>query len=137
MSRMIDRLTREGLVRREACEDDGRGAEVALTPTGRGVLRAARASHLAGVRAEFLDRFDDDELARLAGIWERLTPRATPEAPRGRRRKGLPTTPPVAPRPVARPSDPGDRRGRVARPTGVDDTLSGPPRGGLRRVETG
>ena len=74
MSRMIDRLTREGLVRREACEDDGRGAEVALTPTVRGVLRAARASHLAGVRAEFLDRFDDDELARLAGMWERITP---------------------------------------------------------------
>lgn len=74
MSRMIDRLTREGLVRREACEDDGRGAEVALTPTGRGVLRAARASHLAGVRAEFLDRFDDDELARLAAMWERVTP---------------------------------------------------------------
>ena len=62
MSRMIDRLTREGLVRREACEDDGRGAEVALTPAGRDVLRAARASHLAGVREEFLDRFDDDEL---------------------------------------------------------------------------
>ena len=74
VSRMIDRLTREGLVRREACEEDGRGAEVTLTPTGRGVLRAARATHLAGVRAEFLDRFDVDELERLAGMWERITP---------------------------------------------------------------
>lgn len=74
MSRMIDRLEREGLVRREPCEDDGRGAEVAFTPSGRGRLRAARASHLAGVRAEFLERFDDAELAQLAAMWERITP---------------------------------------------------------------
>jgi DNA-binding MarR family transcriptional regulator len=74
MSRMIDRLEREGLVRREPCEDDGRGAEVALTPSGRGRLRAARASHLAGVRAEFLERLDDDELALLGEMWGRITP---------------------------------------------------------------
>ena len=74
MSRMIDRLEREGLVRREPCEDDGRGAEVALTPSGRGRLRAARASHLSGVRAEFLERFDDDELVRLGEMWGRITP---------------------------------------------------------------
>jgi len=74
MSRMVDRLEREGLVRREPCEDDGRGAEVALTPSGRGRLRAARASHLAAVRAEFLERFDDDELAQLGEFWERITP---------------------------------------------------------------
>jgi DNA-binding MarR family transcriptional regulator len=74
MSRMIDRLEREGLVTREPCEDDGRGWEVALTPSGRGRLRAARASHLAGVRAEFLERFDDDELAQLGEMWGRITP---------------------------------------------------------------
>lgn len=72
MSRMVDRLAREGLVVRETCEDDGRGAEVALTPSGRGRLRAARASHLAGVRREFLARFSDDELAAMQGFWSRL-----------------------------------------------------------------
>ncbi len=35
MSRMVDRLVREGLAVRESCEEDGRGAEVALTPGGR------------------------------------------------------------------------------------------------------
>jgi len=74
MSRMIDRLERDGLVRREACEDDGRGAEVALTDAGRELLAAARASHLRAVREGFLERFDDDELAALAEAWRRVTP---------------------------------------------------------------
>ena len=34
MSRMVDRLVREGLVVKESCEEDGRGAEVVLTGTG-------------------------------------------------------------------------------------------------------
>jgi DNA-binding MarR family transcriptional regulator len=72
VSRMVDRLARAGLVEREACEEDGRGAEVALTPVGRGRLRAARASHLADVRLRFLSRFRDDELEAMAGFWRRL-----------------------------------------------------------------
>jgi DNA-binding MarR family transcriptional regulator len=74
MSRMIDRLERDGLVRREACEEDGRGAEVALTDAGRALLADARASHLAAVRERFLELFDDDELATLADAWRRVTP---------------------------------------------------------------
>lgn len=74
MSRMVDRLVREGLAVRESCEDDGRGAEVALTPSGRGRLRAARAGHLAGVRREFLARFSDDELAVMGDFWSRVDP---------------------------------------------------------------
>ena len=74
MSRMVDRLVREGLVVREACEEDGRGAEVALTPSGRRRLRAARAGHLAGVRREFLSRFSDDELAAMGAFWSRIPP---------------------------------------------------------------
>lgn len=74
MSRMIDRLERDGLVRREACEEDGRGAEVALTDAGRELLAAARASHLQAVREGFLEHFDDGELAVLADAWRRVTP---------------------------------------------------------------
>jgi DNA-binding MarR family transcriptional regulator len=71
-SRMVDRLAREGLVERAACEEDGRGAEVVLTTAGRDRLRAARAEHLRGVREAFLSRFHDDELAAMAAMWERL-----------------------------------------------------------------
>lgn len=80
VSRMIDRLARAGLVVREACEQDGRGAEVALTPMGRGRLRAARASHLADVRDRFLSRFGDGELAAMAGYWRRLGAEGEPPA---------------------------------------------------------
>jgi DNA-binding MarR family transcriptional regulator len=72
MSRLADRLAREGLVTKEACEEDGRGAEVALTPMGRGRLRAARAGHLADVRRRFLELFGDGELEEMAGYWRRL-----------------------------------------------------------------
>ena len=72
VSRLVDRLVRDGLVLKEACEEDGRGAEAVLTPMGRGRLRAARASHLADVRRRFLSRFADDELRELAGFWDRL-----------------------------------------------------------------
>jgi DNA-binding MarR family transcriptional regulator len=74
VSRMIDRLAREGLVVKRACEEDGRGAEVTLTHMGRGRVRAARASHLADVRAGFLSRLSDGELAALADVWERVAP---------------------------------------------------------------
>lgn len=74
MSRMVDRLERDGLVVRESCADDRRGAEVALTAAGRGRLRAARATHLAGIRSEFLLRFDDDELSLLGAFWDRVAP---------------------------------------------------------------
>jgi DNA-binding MarR family transcriptional regulator len=72
VSRLVDRLVREGLVAKEACEEDGRGAEAVLTPMGRGRLRAARASHLADVRRRFLARFSDEDLAELAAFWARL-----------------------------------------------------------------
>jgi DNA-binding MarR family transcriptional regulator len=104
VSRMVDRLARDGLVTREPCEEDGRGAEVALTPMGRGRLRAARASHLADVRRRFLSRFGDDELEQMAGFWRRLGAEGTPaerEVAIGGR---APDNPPAAPRPASRPS---------------------------------
>lgn len=80
VSRMVDRLALAGLVAREACEEDGRGAEVALTPMGRGRVRAARASHLADVRLRFMSRFGDEELEAMAGFWRRLGADGDPPA---------------------------------------------------------
>ena len=72
ITRLVDRLERDGLVRREPCEEDGRGLYAALTPHGRAALRAARATHLAGVRRRFLDPLSDRELSSLAGAWRRV-----------------------------------------------------------------
>jgi DNA-binding MarR family transcriptional regulator len=77
LTRLVDRLERDGLITRESCSSDARGAFAKLTPTGRERLTAARATHLAGVRTMFLDHFTPEELEALAGYWERAVPGAS------------------------------------------------------------
>jgi DNA-binding MarR family transcriptional regulator len=74
LTRLVDRLEREGLIARESCPSDARGSFATLTPAGRRKLAAARATHLAGVRSMFLDHFSADELEVLGSAWERLLP---------------------------------------------------------------
>jgi DNA-binding MarR family transcriptional regulator len=76
LTRLIDRLEREGLVARHSCQQDARGAYAGLTEVGRAKLAAVRPTHLAGVRAHFLSHFGEDEMDQLAGYWERVLPGA-------------------------------------------------------------
>lgn len=76
LTRLVDRLARDGLVERKRCAADRRGFYVCLTGAGEELLERARATHLAGVRASFLSRFAESELAELARFWERLVPGA-------------------------------------------------------------
>ncbi len=79
LTRLVDRLEREGLVERERCTADRRGLFAQLTDVGQARLEAARVTHLGGVRARFLSHFADAELTVLAGLWERVLPGATAE----------------------------------------------------------
>lgn len=72
LTRLVDRLVREGLIRRSTCASDARGAFAVLTSKGERVIAAARPTHLEGVRRRFLDRFDDADLAWLGGLWDRV-----------------------------------------------------------------
>ncbi len=74
LTRLVDRLEKSGYVRRESCPDDARGAFAVLTPEGRRVLDAARATHLAGVRERFLRHFSEDEQEQLGEFWTRVLP---------------------------------------------------------------
>jgi DNA-binding MarR family transcriptional regulator len=76
VTRLVDRLEREGLIVRDACEEDGRGLFAVLTPKGDELISGARPTHLAGVRERFLRHFDEDELRTLARFWERVHPGA-------------------------------------------------------------
>jgi DNA-binding MarR family transcriptional regulator len=76
MTRLVDRLQREGLIARARCECDARGAFAELTQKGVALLAEIRPTHLAGVRASFLSHLDDGELHTLAALWERLLPGA-------------------------------------------------------------
>jgi DNA-binding MarR family transcriptional regulator len=74
MTRLVDRLEREGLLERDTCTSDGRGTFAVLTDAGEAMLRRARATHLDGVRERFLRHFAEHELRALAAYWERVLP---------------------------------------------------------------
>ena len=76
MTRLVDRLERDGLLVRDHCTADGRGCFAVLTDKGQAVLETARPTHLGGVRERFLSQFGDEELITLATWWERVLPGA-------------------------------------------------------------
>jgi DNA-binding MarR family transcriptional regulator len=76
MTRLVDRLEREGLLERYRCDSDARGFFAVLTPKGEELLATARRTHLDGVRERFVTHFAPEELATLARWWDRLTPGA-------------------------------------------------------------
>ena len=66
LTRRVDRLVAEGLVARERCPDDRRGAFAVLTPAGEERLAEVAPVHLRGVREHFVDRLSREQLAAVA-----------------------------------------------------------------------
>ena len=65
LTRLVDRLEAEGLVRREQCASDRRGAHVVLTAEGRSRLRKAAPTHLRGIEEHFARHLTTDEADTL------------------------------------------------------------------------
>jgi DNA-binding MarR family transcriptional regulator len=76
MTRLVDRLERDGLLERDTCTSDGRGTFAVLTDKGEALLGEARRTHLDGVRERFLRHFETDELKQFGERWERVLPGA-------------------------------------------------------------
>jgi DNA-binding MarR family transcriptional regulator len=78
LTRLIDRMERDGAVRRESCAEDGRGTLAVITPAGRRLLAKARPLHHRGIQEHFAQHLTDGEaLALTSGlrkIAERLRP---------------------------------------------------------------
>jgi DNA-binding MarR family transcriptional regulator len=72
ITRLVERLERDGLVRREPAARDGRGVLAVLTDTGLARLRLASPVHLDGVRRHFVSLLDENELAELGAACEKL-----------------------------------------------------------------
>lgn len=62
LSHHIARMSGRGLVRKEPCESDRRGAFVVLTAQGRREIEAAAPGHAAAVRRLFVDRLTAAQL---------------------------------------------------------------------------
>jgi DNA-binding MarR family transcriptional regulator len=105
LSHQIARMIKRGLVARQECTEDGRGAFVAITPAGREVIEAAAPRHVATVRRLVIDALSPEELATLAQISSRILSQMDdvhPERQRGSRASGDPR--PVPSRRRASPS---------------------------------
>src|SRR5687768_12986492 len=70
LSHHIARMTRRGLVGKERCGDDRRGAFVVVTAKGRREIEAAAPGHVRAVRELFVDRLTPAQLRTLGEIAE-------------------------------------------------------------------
>ncbi len=64
----VGRMEQRGLVARQPCADDARGALISLTEQGRAILRKAAPPHVASVRRHMIDLLTADEVAALDTI---------------------------------------------------------------------
>ena len=72
LSRLLDRLTREGLVARAAHEADGRGQWVAITPAGRALQARMWKVYARSIEQHVGVKLDDKAAAMLADLLGRL-----------------------------------------------------------------
>ncbi|MGN9908732.1 MarR family winged helix-turn-helix transcriptional regulator [Phytohabitans sp. LJ34] len=68
LSHHLGRMERRGLIRREDCVTDSRGAEVVLNPAGGEAFRAATYPHLRAVRELFVDALTPEQLAAAGEV---------------------------------------------------------------------
>lgn len=72
VTRLLDGLEREGFVAREECSSDRRVSYAVLTEAGRAKLREASKSHTRQIRELMGGVYDDDELAQIISLLDRL-----------------------------------------------------------------
>ena len=70
LSHHIRRMESRGLVAREECPTDGRGAFITLTPIGRAAIEQAAPGHVNAVRSYFIDVLSPAQLESIAEIAE-------------------------------------------------------------------
>ncbi|MBO0806005.1 MAG: MarR family transcriptional regulator [Nocardiopsaceae bacterium] len=63
LSHQLSRMSKRGLVARQECAADGRGAEIILRTEGADSIRSAAPGHVAAVREVIFSRLTDDERA--------------------------------------------------------------------------
>jgi len=72
LSHQITRMERQGLVRRQECENDRRGWLAVLTDEGMNRLVAAAPDHVESVRQYVVDQLTDEEFATLTKVCDKL-----------------------------------------------------------------
>jgi DNA-binding MarR family transcriptional regulator len=72
LSHHLGRMERRGLIRREDCVTDNRGAEVVLTEEGADAFRRATAPHAKAIKEHFADALTPEQFDALKDILQSL-----------------------------------------------------------------
>ena len=72
LSHHLGRMEGRGLIRRDGCATDNRGAEVSPTPAGVRVFRRATVPHMRSIKRHFADALTHEQFAALADILRSL-----------------------------------------------------------------
>jgi DNA-binding MarR family transcriptional regulator len=80
VSRIVERLERDGLVAREPARDDRRGWQAVLTDGGFQWLQRAAPTYTASTRRHVLDQLDRENLSALAAAVHRLAGPPQPDS---------------------------------------------------------
>jgi DNA-binding MarR family transcriptional regulator len=72
LSHAVSRLEERGWVRRQLCEEDGRGQLAVLTDDGFAALEAAAPIHVEGVREHLFDQLAPEQVAHMRDLGETL-----------------------------------------------------------------
>jgi DNA-binding MarR family transcriptional regulator len=81
LTRLVDRIEAAGLLRREPCPEDRRGAYAVLTPAGQAALHAAWPVYARGIATHFARHLSDADAATLDGALGRALTAARADSP--------------------------------------------------------
>ncbi len=81
VSHHLARMQRRGLIAREECAADARGAFVVLTETGRAAIERAAPAHVETVRELVFDGLSPDQLTALTAVTSRVLERLQASQP--------------------------------------------------------
>ena len=72
LSHHVRRMEKRGLVVREECAEDARGAMVRMTDAGRAAIEGAAPGHVAATRRHFFDLLSNQDLDVLTAVFDRI-----------------------------------------------------------------
>jgi DNA-binding MarR family transcriptional regulator len=72
LSRLLDRLEQEGLVKRQPCKEDGRGAVVTITAAGKGLQKKMWPVYEQSIERHFARHLSAVEAQQLADLMRRV-----------------------------------------------------------------
>lgn len=81
LSHQIDRMEKSGLVERQVCADDRRGAFAVLTPHGWHTLVKAAPDHVESVRRHLVDQLSESDFAALGAACQQVADHLTATQP--------------------------------------------------------